>query len=220
MSLLGAMFLMGLFGGRASAQVNSGADPRVDATNFVTSAVSMFNNSTMRFQALRLALEEMHPLAATNLDTATLYANLQSLLHYQKFLEAYRQQNQLMLRKLDDSVGLLEARLGDTTRWKLIDRFYQSLKHQTSIFVGYSIKCSNYIMAARSTLIFLQTNDFDLAGGAVHIHGTTDAKDQYAALVNKMSAAQTAMQEAFQMTVDETKRSNEVVLSVVDQLGK
>lgn len=207
-------------GGNASAQVNTSADPRVDAVNFVTGAVEAFNNNTGRFQALRMQLADMHPLDQSKLDSNTIYENLQSLMHFQQFLEGYRQKDILLMHRLQDSVGLLEARLGDSARWMPVDRFFQDMKRQSAIFVQYSLKCSNYVMAIRSALVFLQNAGFDIIGGAVHVRGGADARDQYATLVNKMRAAETAMQEAFQKTLDATKPSNELVRSVVDQLGR
>lgn len=214
-----AIILMAVVVG-VRAQVNTSGDPRVDAVNFVTNAVEMFNQSTVRFQALRLALDDMHPLAPASLDTNALFENLQSLTHFQRFLEAFRQQNKVLIHRIDDSVGMLEARLGDTTRWKLIDRFYKTFKEQSSVYVQYSINCSNYVMAVRSALVTLQTNGFDIVGGAVQLRGTPDERDRFTVLTNKLQGAHTAMQEAYQLTLDDTKISNALVTEIVEQLGK
>lgn len=202
------------------AQVNTGNAPGIDAAYFVTHAVEAFNNNTGRFQALRLGLDDMAPLEPASLDTNQIYEHLQSLLHYQQFLEAFRQQNTTLLHKLSDSVDYLEARLGDSARWHALDNFWQDFKHQASIFVEYSLKSSNYVLAVRSALVYLQNAGFDLKDGIVHVHGGSDSQEQYAALVNKARTAKTAMQEAYQTTIDDVKGSNELVKRVVDQLAR
>lgn len=206
--------------GYAHAQVNMSTNVRVDAANLVMHAVEMFNKSTIRFQALRLGLEEMHPLEASSLDSNTIFENMQSLTNYQRFLEAYRQQNKVLLHRIDDSVGLLEARLGDTTRWKTIDRFYQNFKSQTSVYVVYSIHCSNYVMAIRSALVSLQMNGFDIVGGVVRIRGTSQIRDAYATQINKIQTEANAMHESYQRTLDGTKMSNDLVKHIIEELGE
>ncbi|HYM21205.1 MAG TPA: hypothetical protein VEW28_09440 [Candidatus Kapabacteria bacterium] len=201
-------------------QINTGGDPKVDAVNFINNTLRGFNGNTVRFQALRLGLEEMHPFDAAHLDTTSIFDNLNSLSKYQQFLETFRQKTTGMLRRVTDSVGLLESRLGDTIHWKAIDRFFKNFQEESKLYVQYSLKLSNQVMATRSALIFLQTNGFDAGPDGVMVHGGKANEDLYQAQLNKIRGAAVQASDAFSATVDGTSKSNELVLGVLETLSK
>jgi hypothetical protein len=205
--------------GHAQA-VNTSNDPKEDAVNFINNTLKSFNNNIVRFQSLRLGLQDMQPFDPQHLDTTTIFQNMNSLGKYEQFLEAFRQKTTGMTRRVADSVGLLEARLGDSTHWKAFDRFFQSFKDETQLYVQYSLKLSHQVLETRTALIFLQTNGFDITSNLVKLKGSKDAQDQYQTHLNKITNSSNQAAEAFQAIVDETGKSNKIVVSVLEVLSK
>jgi hypothetical protein len=125
-----------------------------------------------------------------------------------------------MIRRVTDSVSLLEARLGDTIRWKALDRFFQNFQQESKFYVQYSLKLSNQVLETRSALVLLQTNGFTINGTVLKVNGGKESQEQYQTHLNKITIAANQASEAFQTTVDETAKSNKIVIGVLETLSK